>query len=39
MKILPFIYEIMSAMQKGCTDWHYLCAEIIKQEEYGKVYK
>jgi hypothetical protein len=39
MKILPYIYEILSAMQKDCTDWHYLCAEIIKQEEYGKVYK
>jgi len=30
MKILPFIHEILSAMQKDCTDWHYLYIKFYK---------
>ena len=30
MKILPFIHEFLSAMQKDCIAWHYLCSKLMK---------
>jgi len=31
MKILPFIHDFLSVMQKGCTVWCYLC--IVKYKK------
>lgn len=30
MKFLPYIHGFLSAMQKDCIAWNYLCSKLIK---------